>query len=108
MAKFDDFLEALREGVKQLAGQAIQDYRAAGIKDGQAFLRKTRADLERWTKALAKGQLSKADFEWLLRGKQDLAVMEALKQQGLALVEVDKFRGSLIDLVVNTAFKVFL
>ena len=108
MAKFDDFLEALREGLKQLAGQAIHDYRAAGIKDGQAFLQKTRADLERWTKALAKGQLSKADFEWLLQGKKDLAVMEALKQEGLALVEVDKFRSSLVDLVVNTAFKVFL
>jgi len=108
MAKFNDFLAALREGLKQLAGQAIQDYRAAAIKDGEAFLRKTRADLERWTKALAKGQLAKADFEWLLQGKKDLAVMEALKQEGLALVEVDKFRSSLVDLVVNTAFKVFL
>ncbi len=37
-----------------------------------------------------------------------LTLMEALKQAGLGLVRVDQFRSSLIDLVIGTAFKVFL
>ena len=88
MARFEDFLKAL--------------------KDGQAFFKQARTDLERWTKALARGLLSKVDFEWLVRGKKDLAEMEALQQARLALVRVDQFRSSLIDLVIGTAFKTFL
>ncbi len=91
-----------------LVADTIQDFSQAATKDGQAFLKKARADLERWTKALARGRLSKADFEWLVQGKKDLAEMEALKQAGLGLVRVDQFRSSLIDLVIGTAFKVFL
>ncbi len=108
MARFDDFLNALKDGLKQLVAGTVKDYSQAATKDGQAFLAKTRADLERWTKALAQGHLSKEDFAWLVQGKKDLAEMEALKQTGLALVRVDQFRVSLIDLVVGTAFKVFL
>ncbi len=108
MARFEQFLKALRDGLKALVADTIQDFSQAATKDGQAFLKKARADLERWTKALARGQLSKADFEWLVQGKKDLAEMEALKQAGLGLVRVDQFRSSLIDLVVGTAFKVFL
>lgn len=108
MARFEEFLKALRDGLKALVADTIQDFSQAATKDGQAFLKKARADLERWTKALARGQLSKADFKWLVQGKKDLAEMEALKQAGLGLVRVDQFRSSLIDLVVGTAFKVFL
>ena len=108
MARFDDFLKALKDGLKQLVADTVQDFSQAASKDGQAFLTKARADLERWTKALARGQLSKADFEWLVQGKKDLAEMAALKQAGLALVRVDQFRSSLFDLVIGTAFKTFL
>jgi len=108
MARFDDFLTALKDGLKQLVAETVQDFSAAATKDGQAFLRKARADLERWTKALARGQLSKADFAWLVQGKKDLAELEALKQAGLSLVRVDQFRSSLIDLVVATAFRIFM
>jgi len=108
MARFDDFLKALTDGLKELVTNSVQDFSQAATKDGQAFFKQARADLERWTKALARGQLSKADFEWLVQGKKDLAEMEALKQAGLGLVRVDQFRSSLIDLVVGTAFKIFL
>jgi len=108
MAIFDDFLNALKDGLKQLVADTVQDFTQAATKDGRAFLDKARADLERWTSALAHGHLSKDDFAFLVKGKKDLAEMEALKQAGLALVRLDQFRSSLIDLVVGTAFKVFL
>jgi len=108
MTRFDDFLKALKDGLKQLVANSVHDFSQAATKDGQAFFKKARADLERWTKALAHGQLTKTDFEWLVQGKKDLAEMEALKQAGLAVVRVDQFRSSLIDLVIGTAFKTFL
>jgi hypothetical protein len=108
MAIFDDFLNALKDGLKQLVTNTVQDFSQAATIDGRAFLDKVRADLERWTNALAHGQLSKEDFAFLVQGKKDLVEMEALKQAGLALVRLDQFRSSLIELVVGTAFKVFL
>ena len=108
MTRFAAYLKALKDGLTQLVANSVQDFRQAATKDGQAYFTKARADLERWTKALARGQLSQADFEWLVQGKGDLAEMEALKQAGLAFVRVDQFRSSLIDLVIGTAFKTFL
>ena len=108
MASFDDFLNALKDGLTQLVAQSLADYKNAAVRDGEAFLMKTRADLERWTGELAQGQLSKEDFAWLVKGKKDLGEMEALKQAGLTLVRLDQFRTSLVNLVIGTASKVFL
>lgn len=107
MADFNTFLSALKDGVTQLVTQTLADHRDAAVKDAGAFLEKTRVDLERWTKELGAGTLKKDDFEFLVRGKKDLAEMQALKQAGLALVRVDQFRKSVFDLVVGTAFKMF-
>lgn len=108
MASFNDFVNALKDGLQQLVAQSLNDYRDAAVRDGEAFLSKTAADLEHWTEEFAKGQLSKDDFEWLVKGQKDLAEMEALKQAGLTLVRLDQFRTSLLNLVIGTAFKVFL
>ena len=53
-------------------------------------------------------ELTPDDFTWLVQGKRDLAEMEGLKQAGIALARVDRFRSSLLDTVVGTAFDVFL
>ena len=107
MADFTTFLSALKDGVTQLVTKTFADHRDAAVKDASAFLEKTRVDLERWTKELGAGTLKKDDFEFLVNGKKDLAEMQALKQAGLALVRVDQFRKSVLDLVVGTAFKMF-
>lgn len=107
MSDFNKFLSALKDGVKQLVTQTLADHRNAAVKDANAFLEKTRVDLERWTKELAAGKLKTDEFEFLVKGKKDLAEMQALKQAGLTLVRVDQFRNSVFDLVIGTAFKMF-
>jgi len=105
---FKAFLSAVKDGVKGLITRTLAEHGEAAGKDANAFLEKTRADLERWTKQLADGALTKDDFAFLVKGKADLAEMEALKQAGLALVRVDQFRKSVFDLVVGTATKMFV
>ncbi len=106
MADFDRFLELLKDNLKALAQEHLGDLRDAALRDGQAFVAATRADLERWLALVAEGALTRDDFEWLVQGKKDLAELEALKQAGLAKVRLDRFRSSLVELVVNTAFQV--
>jgi hypothetical protein len=108
MADFSHFLEELTAKLTELAEQQWMAYRDAAINDGTAFVEKIKADLERWSQLLASGALSKDDFAWLVQGKKDLAELEALEQAGLALARLDQFRTDLINLVVDTAFSVFV
>jgi hypothetical protein len=108
MADFSRFLEELAAKLTDIADQQWMAYRDAAISDGTAFVEKIKADLERWSQLLASGALSKDDFAWLVQGKKDLAELEALEQAGLALARLDQFRTDLINLVVDTAFSVFV
>jgi hypothetical protein len=48
------------------------------------------------------------DFEFLLKGKKDLAEMEALKQLGLSKVRLDKITNGIIDVITGSVIKTFL
>ncbi|GGO80409.1 hypothetical protein GCM10011348_17000 [Marinobacterium nitratireducens] len=108
MANFDDFTQAVEDGVKELAKRTLKGFRDEALKDADSFLQTSRDDLQRWTRLLAGGELSQDDFEWLVMGKKDVAELHSLKQSGLALIRLDRFRNALIDLVIDTAFDVFL
>jgi len=108
MATFDDFIDQLKTELGEFAEYSWKTYKAAAVKDGKAFIDQSKADLERWTKMLAHGDLTRDDFEWLMVGKKDLAELVALKQKGLAKVALDRFTNGLIDTIVSTAFKTFL
>jgi len=108
MASYQDFLNALKPALQDLAKKTLGAYSKQATADGQAFLDAQKANLDRWTKELADQELSKADFEDLVKGVQDLAELVALKQAGLAAARLDAFRSDLVNLVIDTAFKVFL
>jgi hypothetical protein len=108
MANFDDFWRELKKEIGLFADANWKDLKKAALKDGTAFANKAKDDLERWTALLAEGRLTKKDFEFLVTAKKDLAVMETLKQAGLAQARLDRFVNGLIDVVLQTAFKVFL
>lgn len=107
MWNFDDYIKTLEEGIKDLSVKTLKGFKEEALGDGNAFLKKTEDDLKRWTKLLSKGDLSEDDFEWLVLGKKDLAELYLLQQKGLALVRIDRFKNSLLDLVIDTAFDVF-
>lgn len=108
MADFKEFWENLKKGLESLTKDNLTAFQGAAEKDGKAFLNKTQKDLQRWTGLLARGELSREDFQWLVKGKKDLAEMEALKEAGLTLAKVEKFQNSLVSLVVDTAFETFV
>ncbi len=108
METFDDFLEALKAGAKELAKNIFDGFEAEAIEDTSAFLEKTKQDLQRWTKLLAQGSLSEQDFTDLVQAKKALAEIHALRQKGIALTKLERFRSGLINLVIDTAFDMFV
>ncbi|MDX2424253.1 MAG: hypothetical protein QNK43_16445 [Amphritea sp.] len=108
MADFDDFLTALKDNAEVLAKEIFDGYEAQAKQDAEAFIDKAKADLKRWTKLLADGDINEEDFSDLVNAKKALAEMFALRQAGLSLIKLEKFRKGFISLVVDTAFEVFV
>jgi hypothetical protein len=108
MPTFNEFLSTIKDDLLEFAKENLEEYKDELLKDGNEFVKKAKKDLERWTEGLASGALSKADFEFLLKGKRDLAEMEALKQLGLSKIRVNRITNGVIDVVVGSAVKTFL
>jgi len=108
MPTFNDFLTTLKNDLLDFTKENLEEYKDEILKDGNVFVEKTKEDLQRWTEGLASGALSQADFEFLLKGKKDLAKMEALKQLVLSKIRITKITNGIIDVVVGSAAKTFL
>ena len=108
MSKFDDFKNAIVDGAQALATSTLSGLGAQAGSDARDFLRRTDAKLERWTKMLAKGDLTKLEFKTLVESQEGLAALNALTQAGIAAAALQRFRDGLIDLVVKSAVKTFL
>jgi hypothetical protein len=108
MPTFNDFLSTLKIDLLDFAKENLNEYKDELLKDGNAFIEKAKADLKRWTDGLISGSLSQKDFEFLVRGKKDLAQMEALKQIGLSQIRINKIINGIMDIVIGSAVKTFL
>ncbi len=108
MKDFSDFVKLLKKNVKDLAVSDLNELKDAAIKDGKDFIDSAEEDLERYTNLLVAKKITLDEFGFLLRGKKSLAKMEALKQIGLALAKIDRFRTSLLETITTTAFDFFL
>jgi hypothetical protein len=108
MSAFEDFIDVIKSGVKDLAKSTLKDFVDRAEEDFESFVESAKEDWKRWTTMLANGQLSMLEFEGLVRGQKDLAVMHALTEAGIAATRIQRFRDGVIALVIDTAFKTFL
>ena len=108
MAAFEDFLTGLKNDVIVFAESEWKNAKGDAIKDGNAFVQSCKADLQTWTNQLAAKQLTVKDFEFLVKGKKDLATLQALKNAGLAQAKLDAFVNGLIVVIVKSATKAFV
>jgi hypothetical protein len=106
MIDFNRFLDTLKTDLGGVIKEFGEDFKEDILKDAEAFATKTRDDLEKWSQQLKDGEISIADFEFLVKSKKDLAEMEALKQKGLAQAKLDKLKADILDTVVGSVQKV--
>lgn len=109
MLEFNKFQASLKDEMAQLVKQDFaKENWQAGLQDGQAFLDKSKADLQRWMTRLNNKEISPEEFKSLAEGLKDLGQMEALKQAGLKAAKIDQFRTQAINLLIDVAFKFIL
>src|ERR1700761_7388978 len=99
---FASVWNTLKTGVVNLAETDLKQFVAAATTDGQSVLDGLKDDLQTWTMQLAEGTLSGSDFQDLLLGQKDELEMVALKEAGLAEIQVDQFKTQLFNLIIST------
>lgn len=94
----DEVLKNLESPIEDLAKNMFGTYKNKAIQDANDFFNSQKEDLKECADDLANGKIDKDEFDSLVRGKKDMAEMLALKDLGLAQVNIDKFVNGIIDL----------
>lgn len=98
----EEVLKQLKTGISDLAQSSVKKYVAQATSDGQSMLTSMESDLKNWTSSLASGALTPDDFKDLVLGQKDLLKLSALTQAGIAVIEADKFKQAVLNLVIST------
>ena len=106
MANIDigSIFKSVEDQSKALAEKLFKQYTHQALIDVRDFLEKSKDALRRWVEDLDRGDIDKDEFESLIKGQADVAEMRALKQAGLAVVQIDTFTNGVLDIIVNAAF----
>ena len=99
---FDQLFKDLESGTETVAREAVQQYAGQAKKDGQDAINSMKTNLPRGAAEAETGDLTKNDLEFLLQEESALDEMKALKQAGLAAVQIDKFRNAMINMILGT------
>jgi len=99
---FQNLVETLKTEVTNLALSTVNNYKSEATADALNMLNMMKENLSTWTMELADGKMSTKDFEFLVLGQKELIEMNALKQAGLAMIQVDEFKNSILNLIIKT------
>ena len=107
MRNIDELFDDIKNGIEELAGDTIAEYKDKAISDWNKFIEKLKDDVRRWIELIEENKLTKDEFEFLIRSKKDLGEMFLLKQKGLTQAKIDKFRNGMVKLIIGTIFDLF-
>lgn len=108
MATFDDYEKELQKGVRKLAQGLVDGLEEQAVADLNTFLGKSKKDLDRWTKLLEKGEITREDFNDLVQARKALTELHELTRTGIGHSKLERFRTDLVQLFIDSAMKVYL
>jgi hypothetical protein len=104
MPNINAVLDGLKLEAVDLAKDTFKDFTATAKRDVDDFLNESREQLERWTTLLVEKQLTKEEYEMLVRSLKTSAKMEGLLQKGVTKARTERFLRKLLVLVIDKAF----
>ena len=104
MNNLDNFFNEVLAEFRILAQEMFRDFEKQAKDDAEDFLNKIRDDLQRWADLLAKKQITEQDFSDFINAKKSLAKMHRLTQEGVMLARLEKFRLSIVNILIDKIF----
>ncbi len=108
MVDFDRFLKIVKTDLGIVAENLGLEYAKEVVEEGTDFARRFQDRLERRITQLTTGELSKDEFEWLMKSEKNLLELKSIEKKGLAVVQLNEIRGAIIDTLIGAAFKVVI
>jgi hypothetical protein len=108
MGDFNNFLDNLKKNLSKISDGTHHKFTKQIVQDGIEFAQKLEPDLESWEAEYSIHQMTKEEFEELVKSKKELLEMEALKKEDLPGTELNKIRNAIVETVTETAVKVLL
>jgi hypothetical protein len=105
MAVVDAVVNEALDQIRDWAQQNMREFADTLVNDARTSLEDHKADLERWSKMLQEQQLTQEEMKDLIATRIAVDLMKVLKQRGLAVAQVDKFKGALVNFLISAAFK---
>ena len=103
MASFNNVFDDITEQVDGLAQKELKSFSTEGKQDAEAFLTASRSKLEKWMQLLADKKIDEDEFRWLVESQKAAAQMEALRKVNAGTMQIEKFRDSVLQIVIKTA-----
>lgn len=108
MGDFNDFIDALRNNLLELADGSFKKYQKQLIHDGIEFAKRLEEDLKSWIAEYSIHEMTKEEFEELVKSKKEFLEMEELKKEDLPRTDLNKIRNAIVETVTSTAVKSLL
>ena len=102
----ESFLDEVMSILAEQIRENLPSMREVILKSGRDALQKSGQDIARWNAMLAAGSISSKEYEWLVDARISIIEMDTLRAAGLALVQIDEFRASLVQSITGVALRV--
>ena len=103
MADIKQILNDIKAQLAPLAEENVKEFAAQAKQDGEAFLAESQGKLTKWMELLASGQIDQSEFQLLVDSQKAVAKMRALREANAAALRIEKFRDSVLNMIVTTA-----
>lgn len=108
MPSFDDYLNAVKIGAKDLLRETFDNGEAEAAAIFEAHLVKSEERLRRWTNLLAAGDITEFEYQLLINNQITLGRMRLRTIKVIGTKSAIIFRDRLRALFIETAFNMFL
>ena len=105
MDGFSKILSEIKVKVELISEKHFEKYTQDAVSDGLKLISKYQDDLAQWTEELMEGKMTKAEFEFLLKQKQDISELETLNQKKLPEIRLKRFHEDILDSIARLARK---
>ncbi|MGB5822198.1 MAG: hypothetical protein WBG90_22135 [Saonia sp.] len=98
---FNEILKELKDAILKISEEQYGELTEESKKDIEDFLKTSKEKLLRWTVLLANNELSKEDYEWLVKSQKDLLEMQGLLRVGVSKISLGHFKNKVVKTIVD-------
>ncbi|MEO6549035.1 MAG: hypothetical protein ABIN94_13595 [Ferruginibacter sp.] len=95
----------IEKQVMALAEATVSNFKDQAVADAKVLVNVFKHDIIRWTNLLSTGQITIAEFEFLVGSEKTITKMVALEQAGLAQLRISAFMSGVLNVVTDVVLK---